>query len=208
LKNFYLQGNFCAYWLLTLNYIWVYFWNAIWLFYQLYIHACSEANVKNFFFLRISLCFLASSVKRLDGHVLASGRARLCRSLIWQHAVWTSMFHVLTRGFCFPCQTHTLHFFLFYHVVLCVFSLGLILRFWHSLHISSHSMVFNVSSFVLLKFCAFKNIGIFIGWNTLLRYCAWKSFFVCVLGGYCYICAIWIAIFTFVIRVHPKCKLS
>jgi hypothetical protein len=51
LKNFYLQGNFCAYWLLTVNYILVYFWNAIWLFYQLFIHVCSEANVrkKNFY---------------------------------------------------------------------------------------------------------------------------------------------------------------
>jgi len=46
LKIFYLQGNFCAYWLLTLNYILVYFWNAIWLFYQLFIHACFEANVR------------------------------------------------------------------------------------------------------------------------------------------------------------------
>jgi hypothetical protein len=46
LKNFYLQRKFCAYWLLTLNYILVYFWNAIWLFYQLFIHACSEANVR------------------------------------------------------------------------------------------------------------------------------------------------------------------
>jgi hypothetical protein len=50
LKNFYLQGNFCAYWLLTLNYILVYFWNAIWLCYQLFIHACSETNVRKFLF--------------------------------------------------------------------------------------------------------------------------------------------------------------
>jgi hypothetical protein len=106
LKNFYLQGNFCAYWLLTLNYILVYFWNAIWLFYQLFIHACSEANVRKFF-LHISLYFSASSVKRSDRHVLASGRARLCRSLIWQHSVGTSMYHIQTRAFCFLCQTHT-----------------------------------------------------------------------------------------------------
>jgi hypothetical protein len=53
LKNFYMQGNFCAYWLLTLNYILVYFWNAIWLFYQLFILVCSEANVRGFFFLYI-----------------------------------------------------------------------------------------------------------------------------------------------------------
>jgi hypothetical protein len=32
--------------------------------------------------LHISLCFSASSVKRPDEHVLASGRARLYRSLI------------------------------------------------------------------------------------------------------------------------------
>jgi hypothetical protein len=50
LKKFYLQGNFCAYWLLTLNYILVYFWNAIWLFYKLFIHACSEVNVRKFLF--------------------------------------------------------------------------------------------------------------------------------------------------------------
>jgi hypothetical protein len=82
LKNFSLQGNFCAYWLLTLNYILVYFWNAIWLVYQLFIHACSEANIRNFlFFLHISLYFSASSVKRSDGHVLASGCARLYQSL-------------------------------------------------------------------------------------------------------------------------------
>jgi hypothetical protein len=122
LKNFYLQRNFCAYWLLTLSYILVYFWNAIWLFYQLFIHACSKANVREiFFFLHISLCFLASSVKHPDEHVLASGRPRLCRSLIWQHAVRTSMYHVRTQAFCFLCQTHTTTFFLFYRVV-CVFS--------------------------------------------------------------------------------------
>jgi hypothetical protein len=28
----------------------VYFWNAIWLFYQLFIHVCSEANVREIFF--------------------------------------------------------------------------------------------------------------------------------------------------------------
>jgi hypothetical protein len=38
-------------------------------------------------------------MKRSHGHVLASGRARLCRSLIWQHANRTSMYHVRTRAF-------------------------------------------------------------------------------------------------------------
>jgi len=153
LKNFYFQGNFCAYWLLTLNYILVYFWNAIWLFYQLFIHACSEANVRKFLFC-ISLYFSASSVKRPDGHVLTSGRARLCRSLIWQHAVRTSIYHVRMRAFCFLCQTHTT-FCLFYHVVLCVFSLGLIPSFWYSLHIFSHSQVFPLTFLILLSFGSF-----------------------------------------------------
>jgi hypothetical protein len=39
------------------------------------------------------------------------------------------------------------------HVV--CFSRRFLPRFWYSLHISSHSMVFDVSSFVLLSFCAF-----------------------------------------------------
>jgi hypothetical protein len=41
-------GNFCANW--TLFYISTYFWDAIWLIYQLIIHACSEAdNRENIF---------------------------------------------------------------------------------------------------------------------------------------------------------------
>jgi hypothetical protein len=119
LKNFYLQGNFCAYWLLTLNYILSYFWNAIWLFYQLFIHACSEANVRK----KKIHYFSASSVKRPDGHVLASGCARLYRSLIWQHAVRTSMYHVRTQAFFFLCQ-NTYNYFLPILLcrVVCIFS--------------------------------------------------------------------------------------
>jgi hypothetical protein len=120
LKNFYLQGNFCAFCLLTLNYILVYFWNAIWLLYQLFIHACSEANIREIIFLHISLCSSASSVKRPDEHVLASGRAWLCRSLIWQHTIRTSMYHIRKQAFCFFCQTQTL-LFVCSIMLLCVF---------------------------------------------------------------------------------------
>jgi hypothetical protein len=124
IENFLSAGKFlCLLTLNSLNYIFVYFWNAIWLFYQLFIHAYSEPNVRNFFFLYISLCFLACSVKRSNGQVLASGRARLCRSLIWQHDVQTSMYHIQTRAFCFPCQTHTHYFLLVLSCcVVCVFS--------------------------------------------------------------------------------------
>jgi ABC-type multidrug transport system permease subunit len=48
-----------------------------------------------------------------------------------------------------------------------VFFSRIFLRFWHSLHISSHYMVFVVSSFVLLKFLCFLEY-----WNILLRFCA------------------------------------
>jgi hypothetical protein len=69
IENFLSAGNFYAYWLLTLNYILVYFWNAIWLFYQLFIHACSEANVRKFLF-----CIFPSAFQLL----------------VW--SVWTDMF--------------------------------------------------------------------------------------------------------------------
>jgi hypothetical protein len=41
-----------------------------------------------------------------------------------------------------------------WHVVF--FSRGFLPRFWHSLHISSHPMIFIVSSVILLSFCAFR----------------------------------------------------
>jgi len=51
------------------------------------------------------------------------------------------------------------------------FSGGFLLRFWHSLHISSHSMIFFLSFFVLLSFCTFRIleyllIGIF-SWDIV-----------------------------------------
>jgi hypothetical protein len=44
---------------LTLNYIFAYFWIAIWLSYQLFIHACFEANFRKNIFLQIFLWFSA-----------------------------------------------------------------------------------------------------------------------------------------------------
>jgi hypothetical protein len=207
-------GKFVLIEYLTLIYIFAYFCNVIWLLYQLIIYACLEANFRekyifcNFFssfnflvwsvrtdlFLRpdeISLAVRCPSSSRTNGKVtrpdgISTGLRLASLSLPYAH---------LCIFIDLSC-----------HVV--CFSHGFLPRFWHSLHISSHSMVFDVSSFVLLKFCAFKNIGIFVDWNTLLRYCAWKSYHVCVLGGYCYIRAIWIAIFAFIIQAHPNCKLS
>jgi hypothetical protein len=50
---------------------------------------------------------------------------------------------------------------------------------------------------VLFRILEYLVIGIFF-----LRYCTWKSYYVCVLGLYWYICVIWIAIFVFVILGH------
>jgi hypothetical protein len=60
----------------------------------------------------------------------------------------------------------------------------------------------------LLYLCSFKFLCFLEYWNIwwlefFLRYCACKSYFVCVLGWFWYIWVIWIAIFAFVILVHP-----
>jgi hypothetical protein len=117
-----------------------------------------------------------------------SRHARSCRLLIWQWTVGTSVYHVRTRSLqvfsaaCFLNHTHTSAFFIVLSCHVVCFSHGFLPRFWFSLHISSHSIVFVVSSFVLLSFCVFLNIGIFGDWNIFLRYCAWKSYSICVLG--------------------------
>jgi hypothetical protein len=49
-----------------------------------------------------------------------------------------------------------------WHVV--CFSRGFLPRFWHSLHISSHPMIFNVSSVILLSFCAFRILEYLLGY--------------------------------------------
>jgi hypothetical protein len=59
------------------------------------------------------------------------------------------------ENFLLSLQNTHITFCLFYHVVLCVFSLGLIPRFWHSLHIFSHSQVFPLTFLILLSFGSF-----------------------------------------------------
>jgi len=138
LKNFYLQGNFCAYWLLTLNYILIYFWSAIWLLYLLFIHACSEANVRKFLFCIFPSAFqlLVWSV-RTDMFLCPDALGSI--DLLFDNMPSGRICTMFGRELFAFSAKHTHYFFLFYHVVLCVFSLGLIRRFWYSLHIFSHS---------------------------------------------------------------------
>jgi hypothetical protein len=56
----------------------------------------------------------------------------------------------------FLCHTHISTFFIDLSCHVVCFSRRFHLRFWHSLHCSSHFMIFIVSSFILLSFCAFR----------------------------------------------------
>jgi len=119
LKNVFLQGNFCAYWLLTLNYILVHFWNAIWVFYQLFIHACSEANVrkKKFYIFLYVFQLLVWSV-RTDMFLRPDVFVDLLSGSMPSGRVWTTSGHEL---FAFSAK-HT-HYFLpvLSCYVVCVF---------------------------------------------------------------------------------------
>jgi len=120
-----------------------------------YLYMCVlKLTLGKIIFLQIfSLCSV-SSVKRPDEPVLESGCLRLCQSMIWQYAVWMSVYQVRTQALCFLCHSHSTGFFSYFCHVVC-FSRGFLPRFYHSLYIISHSMIFFVSSFVLLSFCAF-----------------------------------------------------
>jgi hypothetical protein len=63
-------GKFVLIELLTLNYVFAYFWNAIWLLYQLIIHVCSEVIFRKYIFLQFFLNFQIFSVKHPDGIIL------------------------------------------------------------------------------------------------------------------------------------------
>jgi hypothetical protein len=60
-----------------------------------------------------------------------------------------------------PCHLY-IFIDLLCHVV--CFSRGFLQRFWHSLHISSHPMIFVVSSVILLSFCAFRILEYLLGY--------------------------------------------
>jgi hypothetical protein len=85
-------------------------------------------------------------------------------------AIWTVKWHLdrisiglRLASLSLPIHT-SLHFFidLSWHVV--CFSRGFLPWFWHSLHISSHPMIFIVSSVILLSFCAFRILEYLLGY--------------------------------------------
>jgi hypothetical protein len=134
-------------------------------------------------------------VKLPDRHVLVSGRARLCWSLIWQHAIRTSMYYVRTRAFFFLWQTHIL-LFACSIMLCCVCFLSNWSRDFGILSTSSLiPMYFFWLSLFSWALVIFRILESLIDYD--LRDCAWISF--CLYAGWILlICIFWIAISTIV----------
>jgi hypothetical protein len=181
---------------LTLIYIFAYFCNVIWLLYQLIIHACSEANFWEKYF--------SPHFPQVSDFQVLSIRTDLF--FVQMRAVFPyvdlAVAHLDRISIGLRLASHSLPYThlwiiidLSYHVV--CFSGGILPRFWQSLHISSHPMIFIVSSVILLSFCAFRIleyllIGIFAWDNVhknLLCLCVgWILLYPCYLDCYIYFC--------------------
>jgi hypothetical protein len=116
---------------LTFIYIFAYFFNAIWLFYQLIIHACSEAKFREkYFTTNFSPVsdFQCEASRRTYSYVRTSV---VLPYTILAVAIWTVKWHVRTgslqvKDLClFLCHTHVFAFLLIYHGMLCVFLVDL-----------------------------------------------------------------------------------
>jgi hypothetical protein len=100
----------------------------------------------------------------------------------------------------FFCHIHIFAFLLISHGMLCI-SRGFLPRFWHSLHISSHPMIFIVSCVIVLSFCAFRILEYLLGY--FLEIVCMKILFCLFVGFILIYLVIWTAIFVFVILWHP-----
>jgi hypothetical protein len=138
---------------LTLNYIFAYFLIAIWLSYQLFTYACSKANFrkekKNSCKFSFVFFFQCETSRRTCSLV------RTCAALSINDLAVCCPDKWVTRLNASPLLSqpaaHHYFFFLIYHVMLCAFSRGFLPIFLHFLHISSHSIVFSLVSFILLS---------------------------------------------------------
>jgi hypothetical protein len=89
-----------------------------------------------------------------------------------------------------------------YHVV--CFSRGFLPRFWHSLRISSHPMIFIVSSNIVLSFCAFRILAYLLGY--FLKIGSMKILF-CQCAGLIFY-ALWAALLIFFFGIHLTAVLN
>jgi hypothetical protein len=131
--------------------------------YQWIIHACFETDFGKIIFLQIFLKFQIFSVKCVDRLILTSKtRAALpYADLAIAHPVRISI-GLRLASLSLP-YTHLCIFIdLSWHLV--CFSRGFLPRFWHFVHISSHPMIFIVSSVILLSLCAFRILEYLLGY--------------------------------------------
>jgi hypothetical protein len=144
---------------LTLNYIIVYFWFAIWLSYQLFnVLKLTLGKIIIFTNFPLFSTFQCEPSRRtwltVRTHVvlsiasLASGLSKRIGNMSRRDPYRLLSVSLLSL----PSAHHYIFIDLLCHVV-CL-SRGFLPRFWHSLHISPHSMIFVMSSFILLSFCA------------------------------------------------------
>jgi len=164
--NFLSVGKFVLIEYLTFNYIFAYFWNAIWLLYKLIIHAYFEANFRenifsaNFPLVSIFQCETSgrtyscawTHVSQTSGWLSNMfGHARSCWVLTWQ---WPSTWVSYASGqvpyrfklaFFSPCRSTSLLFSLFLFLFLA-FLCGFLVLF-HKF--SSSFVIFYIFSTLL-----------------------------------------------------------
>jgi hypothetical protein len=85
----------------------------------------------------------------------------------------------LRLAFLFSPYLHICIFIDFSWHVVC-FSRGFLPRFWHSLHISSHPMIFIVSFVILLSLCAFRILEYLLGYFLEI---VWMKILLCLCVG-------------------------
>jgi hypothetical protein len=110
----------------------------------------------------------------------------------------------LRLAYLFLRYTHLCIFIdLSWHVV--CFSRGFLPRFWHLVHISSHPMIFIVSSIILLSLCAFRILEYLLGY--FLEILSMKIIF-CLCAGLIFY-ALWIAaLLIFLFGIHLTAVLN
>jgi len=134
---------------LTLNYLCAYFWIAIWLPYQLFIHACSEANFRKKYF--SANIFLTSSFLVWSVRTYLASSPDTCPTSIKS---------------CFLFQAVAHHFlFSFFLVILCGFLM--VSREFSTFHVIfcillSHYRYFYCSFYSVISFNAFEILGLLI----------------------------------------------
>jgi hypothetical protein len=174
--NFLSVGKFVLIEYLTLNYVFPYLWNVIWLLYQLIIHACSEAIFREKYFSadlpplsdfqseasKQTISCVRTHAAQISGRLSDKPRhVRSYRMLTWQQtfgqlSTTSGRIPYRLKIHSFPLRRTNLSFY--------YFSLEF-LSFWFVSLVSSHK--FSASAYFVL-FCIFLSIP------GIMLYLLWK----------------------------------